>query len=242
MAGNRSDFGFGFAMGVVAGIATATLGALAFVAATQLDWLEKWQTLAAGVMALGAAIATVLYIRKQIAQVYELSEVQRARELLAARAMLPVTLSRLCSHAEACVGALLPHYMADNDGVVQRAAFIVPSIPKDDLSDLVLCVRHGDTTLQQAVSKLLSNLQVQTSRLRDFAAAMENYHGSDVSEFIADAVEVYARASSLFDFARQETDEVSENPTLQEMQSAANNLHIWRQGFLNVHLFIEGRY
>ena len=242
----RSDASFSFVMGIVAGASTTVLIAMSIAVIIRVKWMEDWQTLVTGTMAVGAAVMTVLVIRKQIVQVYETADEERSRELLAARSMLPVTLSRICWYSEACASVLRPKYIADPDEVVEPVAFVAPSLPDDDLANLSRCIRYGDETLQRAVSKLLAQLQIQSSRLRSFAADMRPggtaHQGGAVHEFLVDAIELYARASGLFDFARQETNSASESVTLEEMQSAANNLNVRRLGFLNVHLMIERRY
>jgi hypothetical protein len=66
-------------------------------------WLNRYQTLIAGVFALVGAFLTVQAVRGQIQQADRLEEERRERESYAARAALPLALSGITiTHSSAC--------------------------------------------------------------------------------------------------------------------------------------------
>lgn len=240
------DFAFGFSIGAIFGASIAVFAAIVIAFASHMDWLYKWQTLVAGLLALLGAIATVAIINKQISQVDKLAAAARYRELLAARCMLPVTLSRICEYATQCVEVLKPFYVADEDAELVRGAFDAPPIPRDDLSSLQACIRHGDTELQNAIADLLSEIQVQSARLRGFSSAMREggqlMHGHEVIEFVSDSLEIYARASNLFDYARRRNEVIGPSPSGEDMRNAAGIMDVRRPAFEAVYTLIDRRY
>lgn len=73
----------------------------------------QWETLVAGLLALGAAVCTIRQIRSQIRLTSELAADQRLRRERAARAMLPLALSEFADYAVTCIKhlqALQPYF------------------------------------------------------------------------------------------------------------------------------------
>src|SRR5690606_3535546 len=68
-----------------------------------LSSLQEWQTLAAGLMALGAAWWTVTTMQKQIDAEKERHEDTLRRKKFAACAKMPDALSEICHYAGNCI-------------------------------------------------------------------------------------------------------------------------------------------
>ena len=70
------------------------------------DFLNKWQTLEAGILALLAGIATVITIRRQIDQGERQAEERLERRQYAAKAALPAALAALVEYSDKCLSGL----------------------------------------------------------------------------------------------------------------------------------------
>jgi hypothetical protein len=72
-------------------------------------WLDRWQALIAGVLALVGAIGTVYFLYAQIRQAGDVDQARKSREELAAKTVLPLALSQLANYAGDCI-RVLAHY------------------------------------------------------------------------------------------------------------------------------------
>lgn len=242
----QSDFAFGFLMGWLAGAATVFLVGFVFVAATRLDWLYRWQTLVAGVIALAAAVPTVYFLYRQIAQQQELAAETRRRELLAARAMLPASLAKLATYAQDCCDQLRA-YSASAGAASPIISMTIPAVPVEELPVLRDCVKYGDENLRDAVETLLSRLQIQSSRFvgvasMNVAPEWRQFSAGVAAEFLMDALELHARTSGLFDYARGRTDRLGEHPSAVQMHNSARVMGLGDGDFSEVYQTIERRY
>ena len=102
-------------------------------------WLRDWQTLIAGLVALGAALATIEWMQKQIEETQWQADDRRRRELDAARAVLPLALSEISSYESAVARTLkflLDRALASGPAedifapVELPDDFTVPTLPK----------------------------------------------------------------------------------------------------------------
>jgi len=207
---------FGFVMGAVAGLVISTVVALD-VRPLILgnDGRLQWETLLTGVSALMAACFTVVHLKRQIRQTEDLTEKARQQRVKAARAMLPLALSELSEYATSCIKRLyaLWHYF-QSDGSLDRCradlpTLTLPPVPDDVLLLLKECVAVMDDDPAAAAVELVSHLQIQRTRFADYISRVgkpnDGIHAikrAHIDHGIWDASEVYARASSLFPFAR----------------------------------------
>lgn len=178
-----------------------------------VDWLDKWQTLIAGVLALAGAMWTVYYIHRQIKQVDDLERVRRLREETAARAVLPLGLSQLVQYAIRCL-QLIKYYSVRPGmppGPPLEEGIDIPVVSPDVIGTLQACVRFGDDRVVSQISTLLAMLQVQQARLQDLISRSSRRADRRITRFEAigamtDAAEIHAKASALFDYGRELAD------------------------------------
>ncbi|HWQ86362.1 hypothetical protein [Brevundimonas sp.] len=172
-------------------------------------WVRDWETIFAGALALAAALIAAVFIQRQIRQV----EDRRERRYLAVRATMPLTLSRLCNYADACVQLLLPFSRKKANGGhfedVAAPAFELPAVPADIITDLRDMIEACSPEQACPLVELLKVLQVQMSRLRSLHADLAGPKRKIVGDsyflmVMLDSADLYARASNLFDFARAE--------------------------------------
>lgn len=170
-------------------------------------WVKDWETIFAAALALAAALIGAAFIQRQIRQVEE----RRERRYLAVRATMPLTLSRLCAYADACVQVLLPFSRKKaNGGHFEDAAapaFTLPVVPSDIVTDLRDMIEACSSEQAEPLVELLGALQVQMSRLSGLHADLSGPKRKIVGDsyfytVMLDSADLYARASDLFDFAR----------------------------------------
>jgi hypothetical protein len=196
----------------------------AFVATVDF---KVWQTLVAGILALVGAIATVLIINAQIKQAESLEEGRRAREELAARAVLPFALSELSEYASECI-KLISTYVPQGSGfgnpLAVPADLSLPSFSPEVIGALRDCVRFGDNQVVRQIATVLAGLQVQRARLRGLFLRSASHMNGRMSrlegiEAMIDAAELYAKTSALFEYGREVADMRARSPR-KEVQTA----------------------
>lgn len=174
--------------------------------------LEKWQTLAAGLVALLSALVGAWFINRQI-RLSETQERERWRRALAStRSILPLTLSSLmeyinnCSRdlkqlRDACVGDHLP---------VGAAVPEFEAAPLSVAVTLQKLVEVGDDSIGSYFSDALSALQVLDARIRGLNTAEERAAANAlyIEELIWNVCRLHALASCAFDFARRTSENV----------------------------------
>jgi hypothetical protein len=176
--------------------------------------VDHWQTLIAGGAALLAAGITTIVLICQIRETAHHADDQRQRRARAALAVLPLALSELQQYAGSCIRGLYelrPYFQ--NHGSLDRAqadkclsAWPSPRLPEDVLSVLKECIEFSDQAPAEAASTLIRRLQVQQSRLTEYASRLRLLNHalplSTIDLAIGDTAEVFARVGRLFLFSR----------------------------------------
>ncbi len=179
------------------------------------QFVDHWQTLSAGGAALLAAGVTTIVLICQIRQTAHHADDQRQRRARAALAVLPLALSELQQYARSCIRALYelrPYFQ--HHGSLDRAqadkclsAWPSPRLPEDVLSVLKEYIEFSDKAPVEAASTLIRRLQVQQSRLTEYASRLRLLDHpplplSTIDLAIGDTAELFARVGRLFLFSR----------------------------------------
>ena len=88
-----------------------------------------WQTLITGLLALGAAIAGVVILHKQIRQTQKLEDARRARKVASLKAVGPLSLGAIIEYAKTCTKELKALYKACGDEMALPRSRHTPRIP-----------------------------------------------------------------------------------------------------------------
>jgi len=210
--------------------------------------IYNYQTLISGLLAVVGAITTVFFINRQIRQANSQETERRRRSDFAARAMMPAALSELCQYSQKCASALVPLIENAPTTQVSVSASIrdFPAIPDDALLVLRECIEFGSEAVAENIADLIRKLQVQSSRLGGEVWLSES--GNTIVppiliDCVLDALEIYARSTSLFPYARREQDDPPSALNTDNFKSAAHNCGIWN-GMGNPEIFsaIEHRF
>jgi hypothetical protein len=174
--------------------------------------ISQWQTLIGSVVAIGAAFVGGGYINRQIHQADRLEEERLRRRLLAARAVLPLALSTLSRYARDCAAELqrvLGTMRNDQLGRSEQVHF--PAPPATAIASLTEIIEaSGEDRISIPVSKLLSEIQVQSARL----AGLEDRESRrivparELQDHLLGTARVEARISSMYEYARGECDDI----------------------------------
>lgn len=175
-------------------------------------WFE-WQGLLSGILAVGAAVVSILFLKRQIAQTSDLHKDELARRHNAVRSVVPVALSAISEYCNAVVDCIATAVedrqdvfeAAFNDamhGRLQQKSFEPVQFPSDVISTMQLFVetltRSADV---RHMAELLSSLQILQSRFKDFdltQVAVER----GLHSLLLDASKVRLLSDSVFNYAR----------------------------------------
>lgn len=193
------------------------------------DWgafIDQWQTLISGVLAITAALIGAVLLYHQTRQVREFELHRLGRRHAAARSTLPLVLSSIMEYAQTIGRDLRRLFLAAQGDHVQREALIaweVPPVPQGETAALAGVIEAASIDVGDAIADLIGNLQVQAGRLRrlhaDVAAGTADRRHipkSEIEEYIQDIADIYARCELLFDYARREADMVQPFPLAED--------------------------
>ena len=169
-----SDDGInGYFIGAVAGFFSAVaLLCLVFSwssASSFVAWLEKWQTLVSGFMALVAGIGSVFYLHKQIQHMREQELDRLGRRLRAASAAMPASLADIAEYIDKVLSRLASCQFEAEAAKMNRCQYLnfaMPSAPHSAIAALYSFVEKAPVEHALNVSDFLRNLQVAESRVR----------------------------------------------------------------------------
>ncbi len=218
------------------------------------DCLKEWQTLAAGILALGGAIWTVGAIRDQLQYAREQDEDIRERKNFADRAAMPSALVSLLDYAHQSIvvlkelrAGLQPsgRIQFDHTWVSPR----IPDYPHEAASVLRTCLETADKAHRPGIVKVLRDLQIQNSRLRDIIKDVSATSGmivmlNNLCEVIVNSLELYVRGSHMFAYARAETNAPAppERVNLEDMGTRAFFEDLDETEYDVLYQIIRGRY
>lgn len=214
--------------------------------------IDRWQTLIAGVIAIGAAFVGGYFVNAQIKLAKDQEAERQRRRQAATRATMPLTLSAVMEYARGCGQALRRLYLA-TPGEAARAeqmeAFELPPVPGNKIAALVEIIEAGEPEVGRAIASLLRNLQVQDGRLRSTKADILDPHGHTQSviklvleDYIIDAADVYARCEGMLGYAREEADTVGGDPSAADLRRALTLMGFHGGAFDRVKATIDRRH
>ncbi|WP_234837407.1 hypothetical protein [Sinorhizobium meliloti] len=178
------------------------------------ETISEWQTLISAVLALGAALWTVREMRKQTRGDETRHQNELLRKRLAARAQMADALSEMSGYVrESC------RYLVSGEDK--------PTAPVGATNTLKTVIEHIDTREAEKTFDLVSWYQVQHARL----VASETPKRIETAEMLYDAALLQAKVNRLFDYARNEPEEVRpEEPSQEEMIGSLKNavtVEVW---------------
>jgi len=138
---------------------------------------------------------------------------------------MPAALSALVDYATACL-KFLDQFQRDEYGLVAPPPGISPpSVPAEAMLTLRECIQFGDYAVAEVIADMISKIQIQQARLVDILRFAKEHGGiitlANIDTYVVDALEVIARASKLFPYARRDLNARLETPTPDDIRQAA---------------------
>ena len=231
-------------------IGAICLSVLGLIVAAQPElqgFLREWQSLIAGLIAIGAALIGGAYVQAQTRLTDQHEQDRIRRQFDSSRALLPLTLSKMSAYARESVTALKAIYPGGEAVNVNANADLpdFPDPPEAVVQQLVALIGTSrDAGIRNHVAELLSRLQVQSARMLDLRHIREwgdtrIFTRSELDEYILNAADIYARCSNLFDYARRESSVVPDEPTPPNLSSSLNQLGVRDHAYPRVHQRLE---
>lgn len=197
-------------------------------------WLYHWQTLVGAILALAAALWTIRVMRKQMQAEEERHLYALRRKKMAARAQMPDALSELSAYMRRC---------ADR---IKGATDALPDEPVAAVSALKQVIEFIDDDAAARTFQLVSWYQVFRARN---AHDVHNPAHPNFPEQLYDAALLQAYINSLYEYARNEADEVdnaepSREAVIDGLKNAFDLVYMagHRQLFAGVYPIIERRH
>lgn len=255
---DRSARRVSFSLGLGTGI-SGTVFAFALLQAlagkptieTLSDFLYRWETLIAGVLALWGAYLTVAGLERQLAQNRAHEEEIRLRKLYAARAGMPAALAQIVGYARDCLKLLEGIQPSGSNGrIIQPETWQspeVPAIPKEALSTLQTCIESAGLREMPKLAWVLEEFQILHSRLSSLFEDI-SYQSSTIvtsyslAERITDYLEFEVRCSKIYDYARRRADEIDDSISGYEVRRRASFAGFEVEDYPGMSELVERRY
>lgn len=171
-----------------------------------IENVKEWQTLVSAIIALIAALFTIITMNRQMGKDEARHELSAVRKRKAVRAQLPDALSELAAH------------------IVEMNARIIEGVspeaepPVTALSTLKVAIEFIDDSAAERTFQLVSWYQVWSARLRRYDPK------NDMETALYDGALLMSYVNSLFDYSRNETDEVEVGKVSgRDMEAALKN-------------------
>lgn len=176
---------------------------------------DRWQTLNAGALAFLASLVAFNIARAN-------AEEQRERNFIAAKALLPSTLSRLMAYCEECARIFDALWQADGQRRMPLRYVSPPEGHQEVFSD---CIRHASPEVGAYLSKILVLLQVHDTRFQDAVLLEPGGNERVITRhnllvYVFRLGELHALLGGVFGFARSEESFKPKELTWDELQSA----------------------
>lgn len=177
-----------------------------------VQFLDKWQTLASGLLAVAAALVTVVYLRRQINIERDRLNSEKDRALKGARIRVPHALSPLSRYAKE---AFL--YWVANDPDHQP----VPKFPHQAVETLMQIAVDVDDETFQSLRELVLWLQIVEARTHVLSSGGQERSLNWREVFIQDLLRLNCLTNRLYDYGRGDVLTLPyAEPTRKEMEDA----------------------
>ena len=189
-------------------------------------WLNRYQTLLGGVLALAGAYLAFSAVRSQIGQTERLEQERQRRETRAAQAGATHALDKITNYAAACI-TLIRDLDQDHLRGHKVPNLPVPSFPTETIAVLQGAVRHSSDDYAARFSDLIATSQIQHARLLGFREKLSKVDGgvedayTDLQQNLFDAADLYVRAGALFEYSRE-----LRNPLFADTDAISNALYL----------------
>lgn len=182
-------------------------------------YLDHFQTLVTGLIAIVAAVVAAYFVQKQINLARDQEDERINRLFDAGRATLPLTLKGVIRYSDECADFLL----AARRGETGEDAPPAPLLDPATVTQLRDMVAASPKNVRTQIAVLLGELQVQASRTEGFVRRgkwSEATSAFTADQFLAANATIGAICDRMFPFARRETEVIDLQLTGDDIRSA----------------------
>lgn len=182
---------------------------------------DRWQTFNAAVIAFVSSL-----IAFNISRFNE--HKQREREFVAAKALLPQTLSELTRYFKDSSIFLKDVWdqLATNPNARPTVQIALPALPETYQSVISGCIKHAEPDVGQYLAEVLKDLQIHNARLSDMHVNLSYPHATmlviphNVMSYLYSLGKLQAMVNRLFGFARNSEPFKDDALTYEDFRSA----------------------
>jgi len=197
-------------------------------------FLDHWQILIAGGLAVIAALLGAIYLRRQIRQTWDIENRRRERRRAALRAVGPLVAAAIIEYATECADALKELHRQCVGLVLPQSGVTVPKLPPlpaatiDRFTEFIEYSKLGETEL---IEDMLSDIQIQRARLRGTLRNIGNPNETitkrNIEAYIIDTGQICARAAASFNFFRRRSEALRRDIDWGDVRRSLNNLDFY---------------
>jgi hypothetical protein len=177
-------------------------------------WLNRYQTMVSGLLALSAAVVALWAAKLQIGHAERLEEKRRQAEENAARVRLSLALSEINDYSHECVRKFKLRLEDAN----YLAPLRLPSFPQSVVEPLVNCIRFANCDDARRLKDMLHWLQIFQARVTHVDLWDDRNHDYNIYDGIFDAVKTIVLLDGLWAYAREGTYPWIKTLELEEMK------------------------
>jgi hypothetical protein len=195
-----------------------------------------------GIGAIGAAGVSIHFLRKQIAGTDKLEARRRSRRLASARARLPLSLSETNNYTSDAL-SLLKHCLdavTAGHGFPQNLAELPnPILPEQAILSFAEFIEAtDDDRFAGVIASMISEMQVLNSRIQGLRADGAGLGALGLQSYIFNAAKVSGYASSMYEYARRESDEPPHRLDWNAVTSSLRLAGFYQDDYPDLHAFV----
>jgi hypothetical protein len=205
-----------------------------------LNWLERWQTLVAGGVAVVAAIGSIAAVNSQTRTAEKAEASRHTRKVASARVAIAAPLS-VITELQRSLLREFSDYLSSN---IESPAFLgvlsTPAVSNELLSQLIPAIENSDSPASEDIAELVAELQVQVARLtplrsNSIAQSSSGRLEQNIRAYAFDALFLYARCQRLFYYVRRQDDQYVET-SMEEVLKGSGSIEQTRCNISNEQL------
>lgn len=214
------------------------------------DLLQKWQTLAASLVAIIAALIAWYNTTRTLKANAALEVQRRSQKHAALRSVLPLSLSELSGYCASNVRALEDLWGECAEGKLPEALTekpVFPEVPHETVKSFADFIEYSDKLDTSLFRSILARLQVSRARTREIENWIHKPNEetvileANIEDYIIDWATIYAEVALVYDYARRKTELIPSDVSWANVRSALRNLRIWDHDIEAIHATVDRR-
>jgi hypothetical protein len=201
-------------------------------------FLDHFQTLVTGLIAIVAAVVAAYFVQKQINLARDQEEERIDRVFDAGRAMLPLTLKGVFRYSDECADFLLAARAAE----AGEPAPTVPALDAATITQLRDMVAASPATVRRQLAVVLGELQVQASRIEQLVHRGRWNAGAGpftVDQYLTANATLGALCDCFLPFARWESELVNLAVAAADIRSALRRQTVYVELYPRAHEYAD---